>query len=409
MMGTIRFQARYQRSTTCRLRGSDIWLMLPALGACLCGQGQALAEPGRVELGVTVAPSMDTHAGERRFSQNTYKQGWSASAALRYGLSDAWSLQGELVQATRGTNLELEGEIVSSFNFRYLQIPLLARYARPLPGWTGDDGRPLLHGHLVVGPALGFLVRAEDLDDDRILPRSSVRSLDVTVTAGLGVTWRFTPRWAASVEARIDRGFFNVFSASVESKNQAVLLALGVGYTLNDGDNDGVSNPRDQCPTGAEDWNYYQDADGCPDDDADEDGVAVVNDRCLEDREDRDGFEDTDGCPDPDNDGDTILDEEDNCPDEPFSYNRALLHNQRGCPPRPDRVNIEAHRVMSDPMQKRVLLVPNPRLEFDEKQFVLTADQKLALDEVAELLTDYYPRMRLRLEGYADSEGKSKA
>jgi hypothetical protein len=404
MFETVRFQAPCQRFTVAHVRGGrHLGLMLVVLSVWQFRHEQAHAEPGRIELGVTVAPSLDTHAGRRRFSQNTYKQGWSAGAALRYELSHAWSFQAELLHATRGTNVESGGELFDEYNFRYLQVPLLARYGWLIPGPMGGDGRPLLTGYLLVGPALGFVLRAEDLDDERILPRSSVRSFDVTVTAGLGVTWRFTPRWAAFVEARFDRGFVDAFSTGVESNNQAFLLALGVGYPLNDGDRDGVANSRDRCPTGGEDWNGYQDADGCPDDDNDKDGVAVVNDQCLEEAEDRDGFDDTDGCPDLDNDGDTILDEEDYCPDESFPYNKALPHNRRGCPPELDRVQVKFE-------DGRLELTPP--LEFDK--YVHTIDKNpdgphvKTLDQVAELLERYYPDMRLRVEGHADGDGDVK-
>jgi outer membrane protein OmpA-like peptidoglycan-associated protein len=53
-------------------------------------------------------------------------------------------------------------------------------------------------------------------------------------------------------------------------------------------------------------------------------------------------------------------------------------------------------------------LALEPPLEFDEKQLTLTDKQKLALGQVAELLTDYYPGMLLRLEGHADGEGKKQ-
>ena len=53
---------------------------------------------------------------------------------------------------------------------------------------------------------------------------------------------------------------------------------------------------------------------GVPVTDGDSDGVVDVLDSCPNDPEDFDGFEDADGCPDPDNDGDGVLDITDNCP-----------------------------------------------------------------------------------------------
>jgi outer membrane protein OmpA-like peptidoglycan-associated protein len=370
-----------------RRRGKRAWLMLAALSAWHVVPAQARAEPGRIELGAMVAPSLETHVGERRFSQNTYKQGWSAGAALRYWLSDAWSMQVELSHATRGTILEAQGEHFDGYDFRYLQLPLLARYGRIISNPAG--GRPPLTAYVLLGPALGVVLGARN-DEDQPLPRSAVRSFDVTATAGLGVSWAFSRRWMASLEARVDRGFADAFSSGVESKNQAFLLALSVGYMLNDSDGDGVSNPRDQCRTEAEDWNGYQDADGCPDADNDRDGITVGVDQCIEVAEDRDDFADLDGCPEPDNDDDGFLDEVDHCPVDAFP-------RMHGCPPRFPRARIENDRIVLDPL-----------IQFDLNSATLTDEQKLALDQVAELLADYYPTMWLRVEGHADGEGQTQ-
>jgi hypothetical protein len=51
--------------------------------------------------------------------------------------------------------------------------------------------------------------------------------------------------------------------------------------------------------------------------DRDGDGVRDDMDKCPDDPEDFDGFEDEDGCPDPDNDRDGILDVQDKCPNIP--------------------------------------------------------------------------------------------
>ena len=118
-----------------------------------------------------------------------------------------------------------------------------------------------------------------------------------------------------------------------------------------DNDGDGIPDHLDKCPNEPETYNGFEDEDGCPDDipdkdsdgiadyedmcpdeggevvrskgpyygcpDRDHDGVPDSIDKCPEEPEDYDGFEDEDGCPDPDNDGDGIPDEEDHCPDDP--------------------------------------------------------------------------------------------
>ena len=65
-----------------------------------------------------------------------------------------------------------------------------------------------------------------------------------------------------------------------------------------DADSDGVANDRDQCPEKAEDFDGFQDEDGCPDEDNDGDKIPDDDDVCPLDAEDIDGFQDADGCPD---------------------------------------------------------------------------------------------------------------
>jgi len=47
-----------------------------------------------------------------------------------------------------------------------------------------------------------------------------------------------------------------------------------------DRDGDGISDEKDQCPTAAEDFDGFEDSDGCPDLDNDGDGIPDVNDKC---------------------------------------------------------------------------------------------------------------------------------
>ena len=85
-----------------------------------------------------------------------------------------------------------------------------------------------------------------------------------------------------------------------------------------DTDGDGIPDPIDACPNQAEDFEGYQDEDGCPEGgqkaptevipepplvekppvtDRDGDGIPDDIDRCPDDAEDIDGYQDDDGCP----------------------------------------------------------------------------------------------------------------
>ena len=110
-------------------------------------------------------------------------------------------------------------------------------------------------------------------------------------------------------------------------------FVLGVSYTNvphPDTDGDGYDDPVDGCPEQPEDFDDFEDEDGCPDPDNDGDGIFDVDDACPDIPEDFDGFADEDGCPDPDNDGDGILDVDDDCPDDPEDLDG--FEDEDGCP-----------------------------------------------------------------------------
>jgi outer membrane protein OmpA-like peptidoglycan-associated protein len=93
-----------------------------------------------------------------------------------------------------------------------------------------------------------------------------------------------------------------------------------------DKDGDGILDKVDACPEKPEDFDNFEDEDGCPDPDNDQDQILDPLDKCPLEPEDKDLFEDEDGCPDPDNDKDTVLDVDDKCPNTP-----GPVDNQ-GCP-----------------------------------------------------------------------------
>jgi outer membrane protein OmpA-like peptidoglycan-associated protein len=102
------------------------------------------------------------------------------------------------------------------------------------------------------------------------------------------------------------------------------------GHGIADRDRDGIPDDVDKCPDQAEDFDGYQDTDGCPDLDNDGDGIPDVQDQCPGQAEDLDGFEDSDGCPDLDNDKDGILDKDDKCPNAAETFNG--FEDTDGCP-----------------------------------------------------------------------------
>jgi outer membrane protein OmpA-like peptidoglycan-associated protein len=65
-----------------------------------------------------------------------------------------------------------------------------------------------------------------------------------------------------------------------------------------DRDGDGIPDDVDKCPNEPEDFDGFEDADGCPDPDNDKDGIPDVVDKCPNEPETVNGVDDEDGCPD---------------------------------------------------------------------------------------------------------------
>ena len=170
-----------------------------------------------------------------------------------------------------------------------------------------------------------------------------IRRGDLTVTGGVGSGW----------------------TGGVGSPAFRSMLGLAWAPRVRDSDGDGIPDDRDECAFLPEDFDGFEDSDGCldpdndndlipdlddlcPDEeaeefrdededgctdplaDADRDEVEDSVDACPEQPEDLDGHQDDDGCPDPDNDGDGVEDARDGCADEPEDVDE---HDDAdGCP-----------------------------------------------------------------------------
>jgi len=158
-----------------------------------------------------------------------------------------------------------------------------------------------------------------------------------------------------------------------------------------DRDYDRILDPDDACPDQPEDYDGFEDTDGCPDPDNDGDGVLDPDDSCPNEAEDMDGFEDEDGCPDPDNDHDLFLDADDACPNEAEVING--VDDYDGCP---DEGLIQM-------VDDRVIL--EERVLFDFERSRVKHDAGPVLDAIVELVHQHPEWTRLRIEGHADVRG----
>ena len=165
--------------------------------------------------------------------------------------------------------------------------------------------------------------------------------LEAFGTIPLGAKENYQPLEAiAGVKLYLARNSFLSIGAgrgllSGKGANPDVRAFIGIVFEPNigDRDGDGIKDDVDKCPDQPEDFDGFQDEDGCPDPDNDHDGILDVDDKCPNIPEDLDGFEDEDGCPEGDQndrDHDGILDNVDKCPDEPEDFDG--FQDEDGCP-----------------------------------------------------------------------------
>ncbi len=156
-----------------------------------------------------------------------------------------------------------------------------------------------------------------------------------------------------------------------------------------DTDGDGIPDSLDSCVLEPEDKDGYQDDDGCPDPDNDLDGIPDVTDKCPLDAEDPDGYQDDDGCPDLDNDNDGVPDLKDMCPNEPGSTTQEPL----GCPTKPALV------VVTDCEVKIT-----QQIHFEYNKATIRKESHPVLDAVVEVLQKL-PEIKIEVQGHTDNRG----
>ncbi len=190
--------------------------------------------------------------------------------------------------------------------------------------------------------------------------------------------------------------------------------------SIGDRDGDGIKDDVDKCPDEPEDFDDFEDEDGCPDPDNDKDGILDKDDQCPnepgpienhgcpvkvkppepEPDRDHDGIPDKDdecpeipgpkengGCPYLDSDGDGILDKDDQCPHEwgPKENN--------GCP-LPNHSKI----------RKGHIIAMNP-IYFETAKAIIKPISYPTLDDVADTLKSNQQLLLIEIQGHADERG----
>lgn len=221
-----------------------------------------------------------------------------------------------------------------------------------------------------------------------------------TVEAGIGwgidagdVTIAPVVRWQAVVEVEdaIDRRPAHLVLAGLELTFFDFGPPAPAAAPIGDRDGDLYRDDVDGCTEEPEDFDRFEDGDGCPEPDNDHDGLLDGDDACPVSAEDHDGFEDGDGCPDRDNDGDGFADPEDACPNEAEVVNG--VDDRDGCPDE-GLIALIDDRVVID---ERVL--------FDFAHSIVPRRARPVLEAIVELYRQHPEWVRLRVEGHADVRG----
>lgn len=228
-------------------------------------------------------------------------------------------------------------------------------------------------------------------------------------------------------------------------------IALALGFRLpdvSDTDGDGYKDDVDACPMDPEDFDGFEDEDGCPEADNDQDGILDASDTCPLEPEDKDGWEDADGCPDPNNDDDGLIDADDDCPNEwgpdvtvgcPDRDEDNLADSEDACPDDPgplvtngcpdrdnDRVPDMRDECPDEPIPPQAdparsngcparVIVTMDKIEILDKVYFQTNRSKIKtvsyplLDEIAETLAANPDLTLVEVAGHTDSDGKEQS
>jgi len=259
----------------------------------------------QLDLGLIASLTFPTSSGDGFVGDTwlTFAPAVVASRSFDNGLRGAVNLGYRAREQRTMGNLEVNDELFSGVGAAYdlranggppLELELAFAYATP----AGDVFGAFNRNYAEIKPGASF---------------DFAGPLLAFVASGFGVAEGYgTPDWRVLAGVRLDRD------------------GVREPAPIPDTDKDGLIDTVDKCVTEPEDFDQFEDTDGCPDLDDDKDGIADANDKCRLEPEDKDSFQDEDGCPEADNDNDKIVDTKDACPNEPEDFDS--FEDENGCP-----------------------------------------------------------------------------
>jgi OOP family OmpA-OmpF porin len=214
-----------------------------------------------------------------------------------------------------------------------------SRFPRPVNGMARNTGLGIEVGNeLIAGVGVSVAIVPQKFDvvgevysfpglgNNKLIPTGDTMKPASEVIAGIKL-------YLARNSFFLLGGGYGFLGDYASARSGRLFVGFIFEPSIGDRDHDGYKDDVDLCPDDPEDFDDFEDEDGCPDPDNDKDGILDVDDKCPNDPETRNGFKDEDGCPDNtnnDRDGDGIPDDVDKCPDDPEDKDN--FEDADGCP-----------------------------------------------------------------------------
>jgi outer membrane protein OmpA-like peptidoglycan-associated protein len=183
-------------------------------------------------------------------------------------------------------------------------------------------------------------------------------------------------------------------NAAVAGADLPLEALVGIDYAVHDWDfyagvskgiTDGIGDPDVRIIVGVRLRKHAEPREGFLDSDGD--GILDKDDRCPNEAEDYDGFQDHDGCPEPDNDHDGIPDADDECPE--IAGDQA----HRGCP---------AHTYVKIENGQIIIF---GKVQFRSGSAEIDHNSDQLLDQIGQALSANPQVKHVRIEGHTDNVG----
>lgn len=134
---------------------------------------------------------------------------------VSYKFNETFSIQQEILFTTKGSKINIIGDIYLSNTFVYLELPFLAKANFLKEYW--------LKPNIYVGPAAAVLITA--FNDRYFL--DDIRSFDLGFVIGVGFEV-----WRVSLDFRLTKGLLNFDESAndIDLKNQTISMMVGYAF-----------------------------------------------------------------------------------------------------------------------------------------------------------------------------------